>query len=332
MTIEADNSAHNTEMERVVDLESVSVTYFNSKHHVTAVQNVCLSIERGEILGLAGESGSGKSTLVLALTRLLPPGAEITSGEIRFKGQNIRRMSEKELKPLRWAGFSLVSQSAMSGLNPVLTVGEQIVDAILSHEKVSRRQALERAKHLLGTVEVDPLRVQSFPHELSGGMRQRVMIAMALALKPDLIVMDEPTTALDVIVQAQIIRKIKQLQKEFGFSVLFITHDVSLLLSIADRIAVMYAGEIVEMGTSSELLNNSTHPYTRGLLNSFPSVFDKRELVGIPGSPPSMVNPPNGCRFHTRCEYKKDVCSLHVPQRFEHTETQWSACHLYEKG
>lgn len=312
------------------DIRNLSVTYHGDVD-VRAVQDVNLTIGRGEIFGLAGESGCGKSTIVLALTRLLDRSGEISGGEILFEGQDLVRLSDAGMRPLRWAKISLVTQSAMSSLNPVLTIGEQLCDGMVAHG-VSRREAWSRAGELLRLVEVDPGRMHSYPHELSGGMRQRVMIAMALALRPKLIVMDEPTTALDVVVQQQIIRKVKELQGEFDFSLLFITHDMSLLLAIADRIAIMYAGEIVEVGAAAEIRHSPQHPYTKGLLQSFPSVFEKRELIGIPGSPPSMVSPPPGCRFAQRCPVRLDECDSVAPQTRDISSTHRAACHLLGEG
>jgi peptide/nickel transport system ATP-binding protein len=312
------------------EIRDLSVTYFGDVD-VKVIENLNMTIEEGEILGLAGESGCGKSTLAMALTRLLENG-EISGGQILFRGQDLVRASEEELRKIRWSRISLVTQSAMSSLNPVLTIGEQIVDAIQAHTNTNTRDAWKRAEELLSIVEVDPGRVRSFPHELSGGMRQRVMIAMALALQPELIIMDEPTTALDVVVQKQVIRKIKELQAKFGFSVLFITHDMSLLLSIADRIAIMYAGRLVEIGTCQEIRTAPRHPYTKGLLNSFPSVFERRELSGIGGSPPSMVAPPNGCRFHERCTFAVERCRTEVPGARNLSATHTANCHLLEEG
>lgn len=315
-------------MNALCEIRDLEVTYFSDRD-VQVLRGVSLDIHKGEIVGLAGESGCGKSTFALALTRLLPNGGEITAGEIRFLGTDITKLRDKEFDKLRWTKISLVTQSAMNGLNPVLSVGEQIVDAIASHQRIDRSGALSRARELLRIVEVDPERVRSFPHELSGGMRQRVMIAMALAINPELIVMDEPTTALDVVVQAQIIYKLKELQKTFGFSVLFITHDIALLLSIADRVAIMYAGEIVEIGTSEEILTSSAHPYAKGLIHSFPSLYEKSTLNGIGGSPPSMINPPSGCKFHPRCQYIIDGCKSHAPKTTTVSPTHSVACHLF---
>lgn len=314
----------------LLQMEDLSVTYFGPPD-VIAVHGVTLEVKRGEILGLAGESGCGKTTLISALTRLLPDNAEVTHGRIEFDGADWLCMSEREVESWRWTRMSLVSQSAMNSLNPVISIGEQIVDAIFAHQpQTSKGQAWQRAQALLRMVEVDPRHVHSYAHELSGGMRQRAMIAMALALEPDLVIMDEPTTALDVVVQAQIIHEVRALQKSLGFSVIFVTHDMSLLLSIADRIAIMYAGEVVEVG-SRELFNQDpAHPYTQGLIQSFPSVFHPRERTGIGGAPPSMVDPPSGCRFHVRCAKKMAICPEAVPkdQRLD-SQGHRVRCHLF---
>ncbi|MDA8206845.1 MAG: ABC transporter ATP-binding protein [Thermaerobacter sp.] len=298
----------------LLQMENLSVTYFGPPD-VVAVHGVTLDVKRGEILGLAGESGCGKTTLIGALTRLLPDNGEVTHGRIEFDGVDWLGLNEREVDQWRWTRVSLVSQSAMNSLNPVISIGEQITDAIFAHEpRTPKADGWDRARSLLRMVEVDPSHVHSYAHELSGGMRQRAMIAMALALKPDLVIMDEPTTALDVVVQAQIIHEIRSLQERLRFSVIFVTHDMSLLLSIADRIAIMYAGEVVEVGTRSILNHEASHPYTRGLIQSFPSVFHQRTRAGIPGAPPSMVNPPSGCRFHGRCEERMAVCSVYAPE------------------
>jgi peptide/nickel transport system ATP-binding protein len=313
--------------EPLLSLRDVTVTYFGTPD-VDAVKDVSLTVMPGEIVGLAGESGCGKTTLIQALMRLLPENGEVTAGHIRFGGRDWLAVGESELESLRWAEVSMVSQSAMNSLNPVLRVGEQIADAILAHRAMKKRDAWERARELLRLVEVDPKRVSSYPHELSGGMRQRAMIAMALALNPKLVIMDEPTTALDVVVQAQIIHKIRDLQSQLGFSVIFVTHDMSLLLSIADRIAIMYAGQLVEVGSRAEIGDAPAHPYTRGLIQSFPSVFEKVERMGIPGSPPSIRNFPTGCRFHPRCAEVMAQCAVIDPEFFAIASGHAARCHL----
>jgi peptide/nickel transport system ATP-binding protein len=299
---------------------------------VRAVDGVTFQIQPGEVFGLAGESGSGKSTIAHAILRLLHAPAVITGGEVSFQGRDVLAMSDAELERFRWNEVSMVFQSAMNALNPVLTVGDQIVDAILAHRDVSRRTARERAAELLRIVGIDPGRIDSYPHQLSGGMRQRAVIACALALEPPLMIMDEPTTALDVVVQKEIMQQIEALKEEMGFSILFITHDLSLLVEFSDRIAIMYAGEIVELAPARELFENPLHPYTQGLMSSFPALTgEKVRLTGIPGSPPDMVAPPSGCRFHPRCPHVQPMFRVVVPQLREVTPQHFIACHLYPR-
>jgi peptide/nickel transport system ATP-binding protein len=271
---------------------------------VRAVDGIDLRIETGEILGLAGESGCGKSTVANAVMQILRPPARIVGGSIQFQGEDLSGKSIEELRRYRWRNVSMVFQSAMNALNPVMRVGDQFVDMMRAHEDVSRRRALVRAGELLELVGIDRLRVDAYPHELSGGMRQRVIIAMALALSPELVILDEPTTALDVVVQREILQEVEALKRDLGFAVLFITHDLSLLLEFADRIAIMYAGEIVESAPASRLAESPLHPYTQGLLHSFPPLTGPRtRLTGIPGSPPDLRDMPSGCRFHPRCPH-----------------------------
>jgi peptide/nickel transport system ATP-binding protein len=290
--------------EELLRLADLSVEYVLGDRRVRAVDGVSLSIAPGEILGLAGESGCGKSTLANAVLQILKPPAEIVGGEILFRGENLVGMSKQQLRRVRWRHVSLVFQSAMNVLNPVMRVGDQFVDMFQAHDRVRRSEALVRAGDLLEMVGMERRCVRSYPHELSGGMRQRVVIAMALALEPELIVMDEPTTALDVVVQREILQELETLKKRLGFAVLFITHDLSLLVEFSDRIAIMYAGEIVESAASDVLFHRSLHPYTAGLMRSFPPLTGPIvPLVGIPGSPPNLALPPSGCRFHPRCPH-----------------------------
>jgi peptide/nickel transport system ATP-binding protein len=302
--------------EPVLDIRDFSVVYRTGGRDVRAVDKVNLALYPGEVVGLVGESGSGKSTLAYGASRLLRPPALITGGSVRYAGRRLTapvevlQLRPDELKKLRWREIAIVFQSAMNALNPVLNVRDQLLDVIHAHLKLSRREAQEKAAKLLDLVGIPRARLRSFPHELSGGMRQRVMIAMALATDPEIVIMDEPTTALDVVVQRDILAQIVELKETLGFSILFITHDLSLLLELADRIAVMYAGQLLEIGTADELHREPAHPYTKGLLNSFPSLRGpRRELAGIPGSPPDLASPPPGCPFLPRCGYGTDACT-----------------------
>jgi peptide/nickel transport system ATP-binding protein len=286
---------------------------------VRAVDGVDLEIREGEILGLAGESGSGKSTVANAVMQILRPPARIAGGSVLFRGADLTGKTTEELRRYRWRNVSMVFQSAMNALNPVMRVGDQFVDMMRAHERISKHEALGRAGELLGLVGMDARLVRAYPHELSGGMRQRAIIAMALALNPELVVLDEPTTALDVVVQREILQQLETLKQEFGFAVLFITHDLSLLLEFADRIAIMYAGEIVESARSVQLASAAQHPYTQGLLRSFPPLDGPRpRLTGISGSPPDLADPPSGCRFHPRCPHCAPAdASLYLRQTAE---------------
>jgi oligopeptide/dipeptide ABC transporter ATP-binding protein len=299
----------------VLDIRDLSVVYRTPAGDVRAVDRVNLALGAGEVIGLAGESGSGKSTLVYGACRLLRAPALVTSGSVTYRGRRVSRpadllkMDQDELRRLRWREIAIVFQSAMNALNPVLRVRDQLLDVIHAHLKMPRNEAREKAGSLFDLVGIPRSRLRSYPHELSGGMRQRVMIAMALATEPEIVIMDEPTTALDVVVQRDILAQIVELKERLGFSILFITHDLSLLLELADRIAVMYGGQLLEVGTADEIHHEPAHPYTKGLLNSFPSLRGpRRELAGIPGFPPDLHHPPPGCPFLPRCGYGTAAC------------------------
>ncbi|WP_395848624.1 ABC transporter ATP-binding protein [Cystobacter fuscus] len=314
----------------LLSVRDLRVEYMTPSGPVCAVDGVSFEIGRGEVLGLAGESGSGKSTAAQALLRLLRPPAMITGGEVLFEGQDVLAMNNEQLRQFRWSKMSFVFQSAMNALNPILTIGEQIADAIQAHVPMKQAQALEKAASLLKLVGIDSSRLSSYPHQLSGGMRQRVVIAIALALDPPLMIMDEPTTALDVVVQKEILQQITELKNKLGFSILFITHDLSLLLEFSTRIAILYAGRVVETATASELFHTPKHPYTKGLLSSAPSLRGPRgKLMGIPGSPPDMRVPPPGCRFNPRCPQVMAHCRTEEPKVSTFGSHHLSVCHLH---
>ncbi|MBU0928065.1 MAG: ABC transporter ATP-binding protein [Spirochaetes bacterium] len=293
----------------MLEVRNLKAGYGTRKGFVRAVDDVSFSLGRGEFLGIAGESGCGKSTLAYAIMRLLRDNARIESGSVLFKDRDFATMPAADVEAHRWTDMAMVFQSAMSALNPVLSIGEQLTDAVHAHRKASAAEAQELAAEMLSLVDINADRLKSYPHQLSGGMKQRVMIAMALILKPDLLIMDEPTTALDVVVQRSIIEKIEDLRSSLGFSVIFITHDLSLLVEISDALAIMYAGEIVERGPAGALFSDPRHPYTRGLMASFPSLTGPLvRMGGIEGSAPDLLAPPPGCRFSARCPFAEQGC------------------------
>ena len=307
------------------------MAYLTTRGPVRAVDGVSFAIQPGEVVGLAGESGSGKSTIAHALLRILHPPALITGGQALFEGRDILEMNDEALNQFRWSKISIVFQSAMNALNPVMKIRDQLMDVMLLHG-LSKAAARQRAVELFDLVGIEVQRLDAYPHQLSGGMRQRAVIAIALALNPPLMIMDEPTTALDVVVQKDILQQIASLREKLGFSILFITHDLSLLVEISDTIAIMYAGQIVEQAPARELFEQPGHPYTLGLMNSFPSISGaKHKLTGIPGSPPDLVDPPTGCRFHPRCPKVMEQCSRIAPQTIAVSPTHSIACHLFDR-
>jgi peptide/nickel transport system ATP-binding protein len=319
--------------EHILEVSNLKVYYYAIKGVVKAVDNVSFSLRKGESLGLVGESGCGKSTLGYALIRLVPPPGRIAGGTIKFKGIDLVSMSEEEFRTkIRWKEISMIFQGALNALNPVIRVGDQIAEAYSLHLGLSKREGLMRARELLKTVRMEPDKVKNYPHELSGGMKQRVVIAMALALNPSLVIADEPTTALDVVTQAHIINLLKTIQRERGLTLILISHDLSLVAEIADTVAIMYAGKIVEYGPSDIVYKNPLHPYTDGLMRSIPRLTgEKSELVGIPGEPPDLINPPPGCRFHPRCKFAMDICKREEPPTVEFQHGHRVACWLHVK-
>ncbi|MDH3215196.1 MAG: ABC transporter ATP-binding protein [Candidatus Krumholzibacteria bacterium] len=315
----------------LLDIRDLCVDYVTPHGPVRAVDRVSLEVKPGEILGIAGESGSGKTTLAQALLRILPPPAVISGGEVWFEGSDILALDEPELRAMRWRRMSMVFQSAMDALNPVVTIGEQIVDTLRAHGGSTPRSARARAGELLETVGIPRDRIDGYAHQLSGGMRQRVGIALALALEPALIILDEPITALDVIVEREILEQIRVLQRRLGFAVLFITHDLARMLQVSDRVAVFYAARLAEVAPAAALRRAPRHPYTQGLLRAFPTVHPGgEEPESIPGSPPSLRNPPPGCRFHPRCDRAVDKCRELTPELRPLGAGHFGACHLAE--
>jgi len=293
----------------LLDVRGLSVRYRVDRGTVSAVDDVSFSLGRGMVLGLLGESGCGKTTLVKALIRLLPGNARITSGVVRFLGRDLLDVGDEILRKLRWEEISLVSQSAMNSLDPVYRVGDQIVEAITCHRRVGRKAAWRRAGDLFALVGLDKQRLRDYPHQFSGGMKQRAVIAMALALEPDLIIADEPTTALDVMVQAQILKVINELQLSRSGSLIIVTHDISVIAQTCHVVGVMYGGKLVEFAPTLDAFERPSHPYTMGLKNAFPTLTGRKQsLVSIPGTPPDLVEPPKGCRFRLRCPFEVEEC------------------------
>ncbi|MFI5678148.1 ABC transporter ATP-binding protein [Streptomyces cellulosae] len=324
--------------EILLDVRGLTVEYVAQQGSVRACDDVSFTVRRGEILGVAGESGSGKSTLITALTRLERPPAVTTAGEILFRpgGRapvDLVGRTERELRGLRWRHMAVVLQSAMNALNPVMRLGAQFRDVLSEHDRtMSRQDAQKRTEDLLALVGLTPLQAGRYPHELSGGTRQRATIALALACGADLVVMDEPTTAVDVVMQRQILANVLRLRAQLGFAVVFVTHDLSLLVELADCIAIMYAGRIVEIGSAFDIYHHPKHPYTEGLRASFPPLREPvRRLSGIPGSPPDLRQPPPGCAFHPRCPRRFERCDGTVPD-LRPVGGQSVACLLYGEG
>jgi peptide/nickel transport system ATP-binding protein len=317
--------------EPLLEVTDLSVEYVTEAADVRAVDRVSFSVEPHEFLGIVGESGCGKSTLLFAVSQLLSPPGEVVGGRVIFRGEDMVRLGSESLRHMRWRDFSIVMQSAMNALNPMKSVGAQFRDTIEGHGKASEEEIRQRSAEVLEMVGIDPVHLGSYPHQLSGGMRQRAMIAMALLFAPQLVLMDEPTSALDVVAQRSLMTKIKDLQEELGFGVIFVTHDMSVVRRFSDRVMVMYAGQVAEADRTAALFARPLHPYTRGLMAAFPSVVGpRRELTGIPGAPPDLARPPSGCRFNPRCPDVMPACLTHEPELYSVGDAD-VRCLLYEE-
>ncbi len=301
----------------LLEVDDLSVDYLTDTADVRAVNEVSFTVDPGEFLGIVGESGCGKSTLLFAVAQLLSPPGEVAGGRVLFRGSDMVRLGRGELQSMRWRDYSIVMQSAMNALNPMKSIAAQFKDTLQAHGTDAADDIRRRSTEVMELVGIDPAHLQSYPHQLSGGMRQRAMIAMALLFTPQLVIMDEPTSALDVVAQQSLMTKIKDLQRSLGFAVIFVTHDMSVVSRYCDRVLVMYAGQVAETARTDEVFERPLHPYTRGLMNAFPSVRGpRRELLGIPGSPPDLARPPSGCRFHPRCPDVMPQCLSREPDLY----------------
>ena len=317
--------------ENVLEIKNLHVQFPIHIGTVRAVEDVSLNLRKGEVMGLVGESGCGKSTLGFSILRLLRPPGKIADGKINYHGRDICRMHIKELLELRGRNISMIFQDPLTSLDPLYTIGEQFLETLRTHEKgIKKKIALERAAEMLKSLGISPDRLHEYPHQMSGGMRQRIMIGIGLILDPDLLIADEPTTALDVIVEAQFLDLLNELREKFDLTIMFISHNLGVVAQAADRITVMYGGRMAEIGTAEDVFAEPKHPYTQGLLASVPNIrLEQPELMAMPGAPPDLVNPPAGCVFHPRCPQAMDICRQEVPNRFR-TNGHMTACWLYK--
>jgi peptide/nickel transport system ATP-binding protein len=318
----------------MLEVKNLSVSYLTDEQvALNAVENVSFRLEPGRSLGIVGESGCGKTTIILALMRILPEAGRIVDGQVIFENRDLFQLSEAEMCKVRWGDISMVFQGAMNSLNPVRTVESQIVEALLRHKQVdTKRQARKRTAELLKKVGIAPERGKQYPHQYSGGMRQRAFIAMALSCNPKVLIADEPTTALDVMIQAQITQLLKKLQRELNLTLILVTHDLGVVAELCDDVLVMYGGKVAEYATSDTIYNAAKHPYTRRLLKAFPDIDNlDADLVSIPGVPPRLDDLPIGCRFSPRCNLCKDYCMRDQPRLVELEDSHYIACHMYSR-
>lgn len=316
-------------MQPLLEVKDLIMHFGTLEGEVNAVDNVSFELNRGESIGFAGESGCGKTSLGLTILKLLPSNAKILGGKVLFDGIDVLEKTEEEMRQqVRWKRMAMVFQGSMNAFCPVHKIGDQIAEAIVLHQNAARAEANKRVQEVLSLVGIDPSRANNYPHEFSGGMRQRAMIAMALVCNPDFVIADEPTTALDVIVQAQILKLLAELREKLNLSFMLISHDISTIAEVCEKTAVMYAGKIVEMADTLTIFKDPKHPYAKGLISAFPSIKSaKRRLSSIPGFPPDLLNPPSGCRFHPRCPVAMDVCSREEPEIRKLGSNHCAACH-----
>mgnify|MGYP002640857357 CR=1 FL=1 len=314
--------------ENVLEVNDLTMHYMTRKGPVFAVDGVTFHVKRGEAIGLVGESGCGKTSIAISLLKLLPNNAKILNGEIKINDVDTVPLSDKEMNKYRWKNISMVFQAAMNSMNPVYSVEEQIAEAMREHmPHLSDQEMSEKIDYLFNLVGLDPALKTQYPHQYSGGMRQRAVIAMALSCDPDIIIADEPTTALDVIVQDAILKRIREIQEELNMAMIYISHDIAVIAEVSQRVGVMYAGKLVEMSSTEDIFHHPIHPYTMALMSSFPSIVgEKTELVTLAGEPPDLLNPPAGCRFHPRCPYATEICREQEPDFKEHAVGHYAAC------
>ena len=310
-----------------LQVKALTMHYQTRQGAVKAVDGISFDLARGEVLGLVGESGCGKTSVAISFMKLLPDNARVIKGQVLLDGQDLLTMDDGTLRDYRWRRISMIFQAAMNSLDPVHRVGDQIIEALEAHDMfTTMAEARETVDRLFRLVGLDPRLTGQYPHEFSGGMRQRAVIAMALACQPDVVIADEPTTALDVIVQDRILRQIKEIQRDLNMSMIYITHDIAVVAEVTDRIGVMYAGKLVELGSTAQVFNSPIHPYTKALLSVFPSIRgEKRTLATLGGEPPNLVDPPSGCRFHPRCSYATDICQREEPPVVDR-DGHWANC------